>query len=58
LFPHLADGTVRLLALSPRPAQTFERLRQLTIYGASEDKATRRCLALLQKSMPWLLIDV
>ena len=44
--------------LPPRPTQTFECLRQLTIYGASEDKGTRRCLAALQKAMPWLLIDV
>ncbi|KAL4421410.1 hypothetical protein ABPG75_010701 [Micractinium tetrahymenae] len=37
---------------------TFEKLRQLTIFGASEDKGTRRCLAMLAKAMPWLLIDV
>lgn len=37
---------------------TFEKLRQLTIFGASEDKGTRRCLAALARSMPWVLIDV
>lgn len=50
----LTPSTPRLLA----PPQTFECLRQLTIYGASEDKGTRRCLAALQKAMPWVLIDV
>ncbi|KAL4432162.1 hypothetical protein ABPG77_005924 [Micractinium sp. CCAP 211/92] len=37
---------------------SFEKLRQLTIFGASEDKGTRRCLALLARAMPWVLIDV
>ncbi|PSC73680.1 adenylate cyclase [Micractinium conductrix] len=37
---------------------TFDKLKQLTIYGASDDKATRRCLAALQRACPWLLVDV
>jgi len=38
--------------------QTFECLKQLTIFGASEERSTQRCLAALQKAMPWLLLDV
>jgi hypothetical protein len=38
--------------------QTFEQLRQFTIYGYDEsDKTSKRCLGALQKAMPWLLID-
>lgn len=37
---------------------TFEQLRQLTIFGASESSGTRRSLAQLQREMPWLLLDV
>ena len=40
------------------PLQTFECLKQLTIFGASEERSTQRCLAALQKAMPWLLLDV
>lgn len=38
--------------------QSFECLKQLTIFGASEERSTQRCLAALQKAMPWLLLDV
>lgn len=55
---HLLDPP-RSHAWARLPApQTFEKLRQLTIFGASEDKGTRRCLAALARSMPWVLIDV
>ncbi|EFN56516.1 hypothetical protein CHLNCDRAFT_144122 [Chlorella variabilis] len=37
---------------------TFEQLRVLVLFGACEEKGTRRNLAALQKAMPWLLIDV
>ncbi|PRW51167.1 leucine rich repeat [Chlorella sorokiniana] len=37
---------------------SFECLKQLTIFGASEERSTQRCLAALQKAMPWLLLDV
>ena len=40
------------------PPQSFEQLRQFTIYGYDEsDKTSKRCLGALQKAMPWLLID-
>lgn len=47
-----------VLCRSALSAQSFEKLRQLTIFGASEDKGTRRCLTLLARAMPWVLIDV
>jgi hypothetical protein len=37
---------------------TFEQLRVLVLFGASEGKETRRNLGALQKAMPWLLVDV